>query len=163
MWASTILVVSVLLLALGYWTYRAVEGSLRELRAESMKTLLDSQVNALRVLGPQAARFGQSGETFAFDALGTILTGERSGEVTPLRASVDDGAVLEPYVNHRGATVIGAARWLPEYGMGVGIEMDAAEAYAPLRYLQIAFGAVFAALAIAVFAALWSARSVITL
>jgi serine/threonine-protein kinase len=181
-WASTILVVSVLLLALGYWTYRAVEGSLRELRAESMKSLLDSEVSGLRFWAAQekadaarmarepgvreilqAARVGDSGDAFAFDAGGTILTGERSGQVTPLRASVDEGAVLEPYVNHRGATVIGAARWLPEYGMGVGIEMDANEAYAPLRYLQIAFGAVFAALAIAVFAALWSARSVITL
>ena len=38
--------------------------------------------------------------------------------------------------------------------MGVAIEIEAAEAYAPLRYLNIAFGVVFGALVIAVFAAL---------
>jgi serine/threonine protein kinase len=41
--------------------------------------------------------------------------------------------------------------------------MGAAEAYAPLRYLNIAFGVVFGALVIAVFAALLSALSVIRL
>ncbi|HYN11979.1 MAG TPA: serine/threonine protein kinase, partial [Burkholderiales bacterium] len=307
-WASTILVVSVLLLALGYWTYRAVEGSLRELRAATMKSLLDSQANALRVWiaeetadadriareprvrdavaklsrspqcsgparaqleevlrpllrdvgdatfnltdrrgrliatrfpdycgrsltrdffaqlapvfegtprfvrpygdrervadapqvrrGPpfawvvapvrdaageviaalgvaepvdavfasivQAARPGETGEAFAFDQRGAILTAERFGELSPLHGK-GDGVVLEPYMNHRGAKVIGAARWLPEYGMGVAIEMEATEAYAPLRYLNIAFGVVFGALVIAVFAALVSAASVIRL
>ena len=37
------------LCALGFWTYRAVENSLQELRAATMKSLLDAQVNALRV------------------------------------------------------------------------------------------------------------------
>jgi serine/threonine-protein kinase len=41
--------------------------------------------------------------------------------------------------------------------------MGAAEAYAPLRYLNIAFGVVFSALVIAVFAALASALSVLRL
>ena len=162
-WASTILVVSVLLLALGYWTYRAVEGSLRELRADSMKALLDSQVLALRVSGQPSGGLGDSGEAFAFDAAGAILTGEHRGEVTPLRRMVDDGVVLEPYANHRGAQVIGATRWLPERAMGVAIEIAAAEAYAPLRYLRIAFGVVFGALLIAVGAALAAAASVIRL
>ena len=48
-WASVVLLAAALLLALGYWTYRAVEDSLRELRAAGMKSLLDSEVNALRV------------------------------------------------------------------------------------------------------------------
>ena len=48
-WASAVLAISAVLVALGYWTYRAVEGSLRELRAGSMKSLLDSEVNALRI------------------------------------------------------------------------------------------------------------------
>jgi serine/threonine-protein kinase len=47
--------------------------------------------------------------------------------------------------------------------MGIGLEMQAAEAYAPLRYLNIAFGVVFGALVIAVFAALTSAWSVVRL
>ena len=44
------LLAATLLLGLGFWTYRAVENSLQELRAATMKGLLDAQVNALRVL-----------------------------------------------------------------------------------------------------------------
>ena len=43
------LVVSALLFALGYWTYSQVERSLREIRANTLQSLLDSGVNALRV------------------------------------------------------------------------------------------------------------------
>jgi serine/threonine-protein kinase len=114
----------------------------------------------------QSARPGESGEAFAFDAAGALLTAERFGEKTPLpRLGKDsaEGILLDPYLNHAGAQVIGAWRWLPEYGMGVGIEMAAAEAYAPLRYLNIAFGVVFGALVIAVFGALASAWSVVRL
>jgi serine/threonine-protein kinase len=302
-----VLIASAVLIALGYWTYRAVEGSLRELRAASLKSLLDSEVNALQVWvaeeiggagrlardtrirqaiaelvrrpdcsgaararleeairpllreagdatfniasldgrllatrfpdycglaltpaflselkpvlagkprfvrpfrddervnapprvrpGPafawiatpvradngevlavlgiaapvdavfgsilRAARPGEGGEAFAYDAQGRILSAERFGEATAFK--VNDGVALEPYVNHRGAEMIGAWRWLPDYGMGVALEMHAAEAYAPLRYLNIAFGVVFGALVIAVFAALASAWSVVRL
>ena len=48
-WATVVLVVAAALLALGYWTYRQVETSLRGMRADTMKSLLDSEVNALRV------------------------------------------------------------------------------------------------------------------
>jgi hypothetical protein len=44
-----VLIMAALLPALGYWTYSAVEGSLREIRAATMRSLLDSEVNALRV------------------------------------------------------------------------------------------------------------------
>ncbi len=115
----------------------------------------------------QAARPGETGEAFAFDQGGAILTAEPFGTPSPLHAQARDlekgGVVLDPYVNHRGAQVIGAWRWLPEHAMGLAIEMEAAEAYAPLRYLHIAFGTVFAALVIAVFAALASAFSVVRL
>lgn len=47
------------------------------------------------------------------------------------------GALLEPYRSYLGTEVIGAWRWLPEYDMGVAVEIEAAEAYAPLRYLNI--------------------------
>jgi serine/threonine-protein kinase len=307
-WASAVLAASVVLLLLGVWTYRAVEGSLRELRAGSMKSLLDSQVNALRVwideetgdaervareprvraaiaalvrspdcsgnararleevirpllqdvgdatfnlsdlqgrlvatrypdycglrlhperflprmqavyagkpafvppfldedrvadpprlrAGPpfawievpvhgedgsviaalgiaqpvdgvfasilSSARPGETGEAFAFDERGRVLAAERFGEPAALAAR--DGMVLEPYANHRGVAVIGAARWLPEYGMGVALEMEAAEAYAPMRHLRMAFSLVFGALVIAVAAALASAWSVVRL
>jgi eukaryotic-like serine/threonine-protein kinase len=310
LWASTVLAVSAGVMLLGYWTYGAVEGSLRELRAETMKSLLGSGVNALRVWiaeeigdaeriardprvsqalaglvrrpecsgaarerledvlrpllrdigdatfnvtdrhgrliatrypdycgrqlnsgrflprlepvyagqavfvppfrdadrvagapslrqGPpfawvvapvrdsggtviaalglaepvdgvfasilNAARPGESGEAFAFDERGAMLSAAHFGEITPLHRKLGEGAAPAPYVNHRGALVIGAAQWLPEYGMGVAIEIEAAEAYAPLRYLRIAFGVVFAALVIAVAAALGSALSVVRL
>jgi hypothetical protein len=110
----------------------------------------------------QAARPGENGEAFAFDAVGRMLTAERFGERTPLPEQ-GEGLVLDPYANHRGVPVIGAWRWLPEYGMAIGLEMEATEAYAPLRYLRLAFGVVFGALVIAVFAALGSAWSVMRL
>ena len=114
-----------------------------------------------------AARPGETGEAFAFDENGALLTAERFGEATPLhgksKSADGQGVILDPYVNHRGAVVIGAWRWLPDYDMGVALEIDAAEAYAPLRYLNIAFGVVFGALVIAVVAALASAFSVIRL
>ena len=307
-WATAVFFASAALIALGYWTYRAVEGSLRDLRAESMKNLLDSEVNALRVwvgeeiadvqriaddprmrdavvallqrpacAGParakleeairpvlreageahfnivspegkllatrfadycglelspafreelkpvfagesrflrprrdaervaapprlregapfawiatplrggrgeviaalsiaqpvdgvfdsilRSARPGENGDAFAFDSQGRLLTAQRFGEETPLFGK-PEGVVLHPYVSHRGAEVIGARRWLPEYSMGVGLEMQAQAAYAPLRYLNIAFGVVFGALVIAVFAALASAWSAMRL
>ncbi len=46
--------------------------------------------------------------------------------------------VLEPYRNYRGAMVIGAWRWLPEYWMGVATEVEVDEQYAPMRYPVIA-------------------------
>ena len=307
-WASTVLVVSAITLLLGYWTYSAVEGSLRDLRAGTMRSLLGSGANALRVWiaeeisdaeriareprvrdalavlvqrpecsgparkrledvlrpllrdigdatfnvtdrsgrliatrypdycgqrlnaerflprlepvfagkavfvppfrdedrvaatpslrqGPpfawivapvrdtggtviaalglaqpvdgvfasilNAARPGETGEAFAFDERGAMLSAEHFGQKTTLAGK--QGVVLESYVNHKGASVIGAAQWLPEYGMGVAIEIEVAEAYAPLRYLKIAFAAVFGALVIAVTAALATALSVVRL
>jgi serine/threonine-protein kinase len=307
-WASAVLITAVFVLALGYWTYQAVEDSLRELRAGTMKSLLGSGVNALRVWvaeeisdaeriardsrvrvaladlvrrpecsgparqrledvlrpllrdigdatfnvtsrdgrliatrypgycglklnaerflarlepvftgkpvfippfrdadrvaappslreGPPfawiaapvrgadgkviaalgiaepvdgvfasilaAARPGESGEAFAFDERGAMLTAEQFGQITSLAGK--EGVVLEPYLNHQGASVVGAAQWLPEFGMGVAIEIDAAEAYAPLRYLNLAFAVVFGALVIAVVAALGAALSVVQL
>ena len=69
---------------------------------------------------------------------------------------------LEPY-RSSGRDVVGAWRWLDDLGLGVAIEIEAAEAYAPLRYLRTAFGVVFGALVIAVAAALYSALSVLRL
>jgi serine/threonine-protein kinase len=304
-----VLAVSVLLVGLGYWTYRAVETSLRDIRASTMKTLLDSQVAALRIwiaeetgdaervareprvreaiaalagrplcTGPARERLeellrpllrdvgdatfnvvgrdglllvnrfadycglrtterfraelepvfqgksrfvrpfrdedrvggaqrlrqgpsfawiatpvlgrdgavaaalgiaepvdavfsailarhtGEGGVAFAFDESGRVLTADRFGEQSAVQArgggAAADGVALDPYLSHRGAQVIGAWRWLPEYGMGVALEIESAQAYAPLRYLNIAFGVVFGALVIAAFAALVSFFSV---
>jgi hypothetical protein len=54
--------------------------------------------------------------------------------------TVQRGLVLEPYRTYRGVEVIGAWQWLPEHEFGVAIEMEKAEAFAPLHYLNITFG-----------------------
>jgi serine/threonine-protein kinase len=115
----------------------------------------------------RAASPGATGEAYAFDERGAILSGARIGVVTPLRARIaqleGEGVILDSYANHSDRRVIGAWRWLPEYGLGVALEIEADEAYAPLRYLRIAFGVVFGALVVAVAAALGAAFSVIRL
>jgi tRNA A-37 threonylcarbamoyl transferase component Bud32 len=173
-----------ILVALGAWTYRAVEGSLREMRANSMRALLATHAAALRVTleerledapaaerdvrireaaaryAEAAGRLGESGEVFAFDARGMILNPSRAGESTSslLRQAApgDEGVVLDPFVNSRGEEVIAVWRSLPAYHVGLAIKLSAAEAYAPLRFLRIAFGAVFGALVLAALAALVS-------
>jgi serine/threonine-protein kinase len=67
------------------------------------------------------------------------------------------GQVLEPYRNYRGVEVVGAWRWLAEHDLGMAIEMEASEAYAPMRYLTLAFGIVLTLLTIALLAVAWSA------
>ncbi len=180
-----------LVLALGYWTYRAVEESLREMRAASLRALLDTHAVALGITlqdrlenvpaaqRPARAReiaaryaaaaggLGDSGVVFAFDEAGETLNPDLAGKTTPLRLKRGEpssaGLVLEPYTDSRGVEVIAAWRWLDEHGLGIAIKLNAVEAYAPLRYLRIAFGIVFGALLVAVLAALASGLSVLRL
>jgi serine/threonine-protein kinase len=179
----------VLLVALGAWTYRAVEDSLRDMRAASLRALLDTHAAALRAtieehlqdaapgqrearIRETAARYadaagqlGESGHVFAFDAQGAVLNPSRRGDTTAIllqrKAPGAEGMVLEPFVNVRGEEVIATWRTLPGYGIGLAIKLSAAEAYAPLRFLRIAFGAVFAALVVAAAAALASALKMV--
>ncbi|MBL0143352.1 MAG: serine/threonine protein kinase [Betaproteobacteria bacterium] len=73
-----------------------------------------------------------------------------------------EGSVIEPYRDYRGAEVIGAWRWLPEKEMAIAVEIEAAEAYAPLKYLEIAFGTLLgffvAALLAAISSSVWAVR-----
>ena len=71
-----------------------------------------------------------------------------------------DGVLLEPYRNYFGREVIGAWRWLPEYDIGIAVEVARDEAYAPMRYLTTAFFAIFALLVAAVAVALGQTFSV---
>jgi hypothetical protein len=187
-----ILVVSFLLVALGLWTYRAVENSLRELRAGTLAAELDAEVRALRAstnlqasldaLG--TAAIGERGELLAIDRNGIARSDSRlmpglkgqalhapgdgptalAAGVTASAAATDPagqrGSVLEPYFNHRGEAVIGAWRWIPERRLAIAAEIPEAQAYAPLRFLRVAFGAVFGALVLALAAALWWGFSV---
>jgi eukaryotic-like serine/threonine-protein kinase len=56
------------------------------------------------------------------------------------------GLLLEPYENYKGIPVIGAWRWMPTYEMGIALEVEAQEAYDPLRYLTNAYLLLFFAL-----------------
>lgn len=78
--------------------------------------------------------------------LAALAIGARDEEESELLT----GVVTAPYRNYRGVEVIGAWRWLPDHGFGVATEIEATEAFAPLRYLNITFGVLLAFLTIAV-------------
>ncbi|MBI5899063.1 MAG: serine/threonine protein kinase [Rhodocyclales bacterium] len=111
-----------------------------------------------------AARPGQSGEALAFDAEGWLLSPSRNAleleqrglaprlqlpaseqatllaqQAVAAMAKGGHGLLLNPYPGYLGRDVIGAWRWLHELGIGVAIEIEASEAYAPLFYLQAGF------------------------
>ena len=61
----------------------------------------------------------------------------------------DDGVELEPFRDYRGVEVVGAWRWLPKYGFGVGTKIDAREAFEPLRVVRRVFLILFLLLVLA--------------
>lgn len=131
------------------------------------------------------ARSGESGETYAFDQTGLMISRSRfdrqlkqlglleatnassalqlrlhdpGGDLTKgfradeaefstrplmrLVASAVEGEneiLVEPSRDYRGVPVVGASRWLPHFGFGVATQIDADEAYRPLRVLQWIF------------------------
>ena len=131
------------------------------------------------------ARSGASGETYAFDQTGLMISHSRfdkelkqlglinatntssalnlrlhdpGGDLTegfkpadtdnsarPLARLVADAVdgmdetLVEPVRDYRGVSVVGASRWLPQYGFGVATQIDATEAYRPLHVLQWLF------------------------
>ena len=126
-----------------------------------------------------AARPGSTGEAYAFDSRGRMLSesrfrselerrGVKPGDSTilsvPLNGSEQEhaplrltrlavraldaiartdadlaGEVLQPYENYVGQLVIGAWRWLPQYGFGIAIEVGRDEVFAPLRRVETAY------------------------
>lgn len=87
---------------------------------------------------------------------------EPEGERAPTRlarlaASGPSGVELRPYRNYRGASVVGAWEWLPQFDLGVALEVDAAEADRPvavLRHVTVGLLAILA-LCTLVIAAAW--------
>jgi serine/threonine protein kinase len=55
----------------------------------------------------------------------------------------ENGVDMKPSNDYRGVPVIGAWRWLQQLGFGVATQMDADEAYRPLRVLQLIFVLLF--------------------
>jgi hypothetical protein len=137
----------------------------------------------------EAVRTGRSGEAYAFDDRGRLLTESRfraeleesgrlsAGQSSILALRLDDadsgeprlsrligsaltargssgareGEVLEPYTNYRGERVVGAWRWLDEYGFGVAVEVSEDEAFAPLARLNMVFAMLGMLVGLAVF------------
>jgi hypothetical protein len=130
------------------------------------------------------ARSGDSGETYAFDQTGLMISNSRfddqlhqlgllsatnasaalyvrlhdpGGDLTagyqpaeeraeqPLTRLVADavdgidGVDVTPSRDYRGVPVVGAWRWLPQLGFGVATQIDADEAYRPLRMVRLLF------------------------
>ena len=134
------------------------------------------------------ASSGDSGETFAFDSNGTMLSQSRFesslvdlGLLESSQGGANVGSALslelrdpggnlvdgfEPdqaqeewplthlvkqavaggkgidvtgFRDYRGVPVVGAWQWLPKYEFGVATKLDAAEAFQPLRVLQLVF------------------------
>ncbi len=132
------------------------------------------------------ARSGESGETYAFDQTGLMISHSRFDDqlrqlglleatnkssalnlrlhdpggdltkgfkpaadsesyarpLTRLVASAVDGedeVDVTPWRDYRGVPVVGASCWLPQFGFGVATQIDADEAYRPLRVLQLVF------------------------
>jgi len=117
-------------------------------------------VAAGAIRAPEDAPLGLAVRDPGGDALaGDALTPPAERPLTALasaaltRSQGAEGVVLEPYRNYRGARVIGAWRWLPDARLAVAVEVDAAEAYAPLEYLQSAFGTLFALVVVSMTAA----------
>lgn len=110
----------------------------------------ESEILRLRLEDPdtEQTRPGK----FLTDLVGTALASrvtlyDQAGNVT--QQAADAGETMKPYANYVGHEVIGAWRWLPQYNFGVAIEVSAAEAFAPLWRLQLAFGSMIAAAAVA--------------
>ncbi|MFN3408851.1 MAG: serine/threonine protein kinase [Limisphaerales bacterium] len=89
------------------------------------------------------------------DPGGPLADGFRPDTNSPLmrvieRALTDGEAVeLEPFRDYRGEPVVGAARWLPQYGFGVTAKVDAQEAFHSRRVVRGVFLLVFCLLLLA--------------
>jgi len=97
-------------------------------------------------------------DTYLVNVFNFFVTEPRFGESYALKKAVhtegvsaglsgEDGVSF--YRDYRGAPVIGAYKWLPEYGMCIITEMDQAEAFAPIVFLARVIAGIVSAVSIA--------------
>ena len=149
----------------------------------ALALIINPDMEFSRILS--VARSGNSGETYAFDQTGLLISHSRfddqlrqlgilgvtntssalnvrlhdpGGDLTrgfhpadtdasarPLMGLVaravdgEDAVEVGPTRDYRGVPVVGASCWLPQFGFGVATQIDADEAYRPLRVLQLVF------------------------
>lgn len=158
----------------------------------ALALIIDPDAEFTKILS--VARSGDSGETIAFDAAGTLISESRFDEelqklgllsietnaTSALTLSLRDpggdltqgyvsntnnpqslilmvehaiegesGMAIEPFRDYRGVEVVGAWRWLPKYGFGIGTKVDAREAFEPLRVVRHVFIILFLLLILA--------------
>lgn len=158
----------------------------------ALALIINPDAEFTRILG--VARSGDSGETFAFDAAGTLISESRfddelkrvglladeTNAVSALTLSLRDpggdltqgfvantnttqplilmveraiegeaGVEIEPFRDYRGVPVVGAWRWLPKHGFGVGTKIDAREAFESLSVVRRVFLILFLLLILA--------------
>ena len=163
--------------------------------------LIQPERDFTRIL--MVARPGKSGETYAFDSNGLMISNSRFNEhlkqigllgdkpdiqailnveirnpggnmvegfrprprskqpLTLMAANAvsgKDGVNVNGYRDYRGVPVIGAWKWLHEYGFGVTTEEDVSEAFRPLKILRDAFGFLFVLLILTVLVVMFSVR-----
>ena len=148
----------------------------------ALALIINPDAEFTRILS--VARSGESGETFAFDAEGIMISKSRFDDqlkklkllkdepdavsalnlslrdpggdlsegfivrtnhawpmITMVERAVEggDGVEINPFRDYRGVPVVGAWRWLPKYGFGVGTKIDAREAFQPLTVVRRLF------------------------
>ncbi len=158
----------------------------------ALALIINPDAEFTRILS--VARSGDSGETFAFDAGGALISESRfDAELKQLRLLPDEtnatsalslslrdpggdltqgyvgntnqaqplmlmveraiegeaGVEIEPFRDYRGVPVVGAWRWLPKYGFGVGTKIDAREAFQSLGVVRRLFLILFLLLVLA--------------
>jgi len=104
----------------------------------------DVQLRQLGLLGP--TNVSSALNVRLHDPGGDLFKGFESAETNlssrSLTLSVanavagEDGVDVRPARDYRGVPVVGAWRWLPQLGIGLVTQIDAAEAYEPLRLLR---------------------------
>jgi len=133
---------------------------LGDLRAAGLVSADDSGILKVPVRDPGGDIV--AGFRPAVGAAGSLTRLAEAALASASSAGPHEGVLLDPYRNYRGAEVIGAWRWLPDKEMAIGAEIEASEAYAPLKHLEIAFGTLLGFLAAALLAAagssLWAVR-----
>ncbi|WP_040853088.1 PAS domain S-box protein [Thiorhodospira sibirica] len=128
------------------------DNHLHELERITPMSTADGHVLALPGLQQELGQFtrigriGKTGETYAFDRDGTVLTPSRfapvyapDGSLTRMAASAllgKSGVDTMGYLDYRGVPVIGAWTWSESLGLGLATEMDLAEALEPYRALR---------------------------